>query len=100
MSRYLLEVRQLALQDRLTGRPLVHSLSFHIQPGERVALVGESGSGKSLTALSIPGLLPSTISMNISSALIWKDTIPLHSLSESERRRYRGRDIGMIFQDP
>ncbi|UWS61963.1 ATP-binding cassette domain-containing protein [Bacillus paralicheniformis] len=38
--------------------PVVHSVSFHIHPGEILGIVGESGCGKSVTSLSIMGLIP------------------------------------------
>jgi ABC-type microcin C transport system duplicated ATPase subunit YejF len=73
-------------------------VDLRIAPGEVVGLVGESGSGKSLTALSIMRLLPP--GARISSGRILFEGIDLSTLSERAINERRGRDIGMIFQDP
>src|SRR5215469_11631993 len=77
--------------------PAVDNISFPIEEGETLGLVGESGSGKSATSLAILRLLPpaATITGSISFA-----GTPLLSLAEESMRRYRGRDIAMIFQEP
>ena len=56
----LVEVNDLSVNFKVEGGTLeaVRAVSFQIEKGETVALVGESGSGKSVTALSIPQLLP------------------------------------------
>ncbi|MCF1436657.1 dipeptide ABC transporter ATP-binding protein [Agrobacterium vitis] len=79
-------------------KPVVHGISFDIKPRETVAIVGESGSGKSVTSLAIMRLLPAEQSRI-------EGRIHLHgkellSLQPSEMREIRGRDIGMIFQEP
>lgn len=79
-------------------KPLVHQLSFNIEPGATVALVGESGSGKSLTALSIMRLLPDAVRVTTGDVLL--NGRSLFSLTEKEMRSVRGREIGMIFQEP
>ena len=56
MSERILEVSDLAVAFH--GKRVVEDVSFHIERGETLALVGESGSGKTVTALSIPQLLP------------------------------------------
>jgi microcin C transport system ATP-binding protein len=67
--------------------------------GETVALVGESGSGKSVTALSITRLLPYPAASHPSGEIFFKGRDAL-TMSEAEMRQIRGRDIGMIFQEP
>jgi peptide/nickel transport system ATP-binding protein len=57
-----LSVENLSLT--LGGRQLVRSLTFSIEPGERVALLGASGSGKSLTAAALAGVVPDGIAMS------------------------------------
>ncbi|MCX8999663.1 ABC transporter ATP-binding protein [Rhizobiaceae bacterium BDR2-2] len=75
----------------------VKGVSFDVHPGEMLAIVGESGSGKSLTALGLIGLLPSHAKKG---GEILLDGRSLLKLSEREWRAIRGRDIGMIFQEP
>lgn len=76
----------------------VQDLSFAVHGAETVALVGESGSGKSLTALALMRLLPTAARITGGRARFLDND--LLSLRESEMRRIRGAEIGMIFQDP
>ncbi len=76
----------------------VDGVSFDVAPGEVVGLVGESGSGKSMTGMSIMGLLPRGGRV-ASGSILLKDR-ELTSLRESEMRKVRGGDVGMVFQDP
>ncbi|MBI4274690.1 MAG: ABC transporter ATP-binding protein [Rhizobiales bacterium] len=86
----------------LTSRGVVRAvegLSFHIDPGEVVAIVGESGSGKSVSALSIMRLLP-PLTGRVPRGHITFDGKSLLDLNDEEMREIRGRDISMIFQEP
>lgn len=78
---------------------VVSDVSFSINKGETVGLVGESGSGKSVTARSIMRLLSPNAYIHPESKIVYmgKDLL---ALSAKEMRRVRGKDIGMIFQDP
>ena len=95
MPQPLLQVDHLSIAFHHS--PAVDNISFPIEEGETLGLVGESGSGKSATSLAILRLLPpaATITGSISFA-----GTPLLSLAEESMRRYRGRDIAMIFQEP
>jgi oligopeptide/dipeptide ABC transporter ATP-binding protein len=75
----------------------VDGVSFDVSRGEVFAIVGESGSGKSVTAMSILGLLP-TLKVE-RGEILWKGR-DLLRLPEDERRKVRGKEIAMIFQDP
>jgi oligopeptide/dipeptide ABC transporter ATP-binding protein len=97
----LLEVKGLHTEFR-TGAGLVRAvdgISYTVEPGETVAIVGESGSGKSVEALSILRLIPDPPG-RITAGEIWFDGKDLLKLSEDEMREIRGRDIGMVFQEP
>ncbi len=76
----------------------VDGVSFDIRKGEIFGLVGETGCGKSVTALSIIGLIdePGRI---VSGKIIYKGK-NLLELPEEERRKIRGKEISMIFQEP
>ena len=76
----------------------VNNISFSIDKGKTLAIVGESGSGKSLTALALMGLLPKTASMNGIVELISTNTDS--RLTTYDSRLTRGKDIGMVFQEP
>ncbi|THH41288.1 ABC transporter ATP-binding protein [Neolewinella litorea] len=83
--------------------PVVEGLSFSVAPGEAVGLVGPSGSGKSLTAYALLGLLPGTASIDRGRAAYHRKdgtAVDLLNLSEAERVRVRGREIGYVFQEP
>src|SRR4029079_10707010 len=70
-----------------------------VAQGETVAIVGESGSGKSVSALSVLRLIPDPPG-RIVAGEIWFDGRDLGKLTDEERRQVRGRDIGMVFQEP
>ena len=76
----------------------VDGISFDVRPGQTVGLVGESGCGKSVTSLAIMGLLPAR-GNTVEGTVLFEGT-DLLRLGRSEMRDRRGRDLGMIFQDP
>ncbi len=76
----------------------VDDVSFSIDIGETLGLVGESGCGKSMTSLSVLRLVPAP--GRIVGGSVKFDGVDLLTLSEREMRRYRGRHLSMILQDP
>jgi peptide/nickel transport system ATP-binding protein len=80
------------------NRKLVNKVSFSIEAGKTTCVVGESGSGKSLTALSVMGLLSKQLIQSNGRVLFQGQD--LADLSAEEMRKIRGRQIGMIFQEP
>jgi oligopeptide/dipeptide ABC transporter ATP-binding protein len=73
-------------------------LSFRLEAGETLGLVGESGCGKSITAQALLRLVPAP--GRIVAGRISFRGIDLTALPEREMRRYRGRRIALIFQEP
>ena len=98
----LLTVRGLQTSFMLGGRApvvAVDGVDFDVHAGETLAIVGESGSGKSVTALSIMRLLPRRVG-KITGGWIRLGERDLTVLPEEEMRGIRGKEIGMIFQEP
>ncbi|NIA09069.1 MAG: ATP-binding cassette domain-containing protein [Nitrospiraceae bacterium] len=97
----LLSVKGLGIEIHTNKGPLVpiQGLSFYIKKGESVCLVGESGCGKSITALSLPGLLPSPPFKIRKGEVIFEGT-NLIGLSPRQLCSIRGKRMGMIFQEP
>lgn len=85
------------LSVEIGGTRVVDGVSFEVPDGARTGIIGESGSGKSLTALAIMGLLPDGA---VASGSIRWDGRELIGMPDRERARIRGREIGMIFQEP
>ena len=76
----------------------VRGVSLHVDEGDILAIVGESGSGKSVTMKSVMGLLGENADVQADHLeLLQKDLL---SMSEKEKRKMRGKDMAMIFQDP
>lgn len=90
----LLEARNLIISFE---RPVVKGIDFSIFPGEIVGLVGESGCGKSLTAHAVLQLLSKRA--KLSGELLFNGKNLLDQSTE-ELREIRGKEIGMVFQDP
>jgi peptide/nickel transport system ATP-binding protein len=91
----LLEVIDLSVAIGVTR--IIKNISLEVRAGEILGLVGASGSGKSMTALGIMRLLPSTASCTGITRLNGET---LSSMPESRMQAIRGRDIGMVFQEP
>ncbi|MBE8890321.1 ATP-binding cassette domain-containing protein [Klebsiella sp. JL973] len=94
----LLKVNRLAV----TGGEdiaLVDNVSFTLEAGEMLGLVGESGSGKTVTCRALMRLLPGD-GLRISGGEVVLDGRDILPLSEGQMSAVRGREIGMIFQNP
>ncbi|CCD99450.1 ABC transporter ATP-binding protein [Bradyrhizobium sp. STM 3809] len=96
----LLEVENLQVHFRTpTGiNRAVDGVSFHVNPGETLAIVGESGCGKSVTSMSMMRLIPEPPGKIAGSILL--EGRDILTLSDREMRALRGNDISMIFQEP
>jgi len=97
----LLEVKNLHTSFSTLSKKVraVQGVSFDLKEGETLGVVGESGCGKSVMAKSITRLLPS-ISSRIEQGEIHYKGENLLLKRERELRKIRGKEIGMIFQDP
>jgi peptide/nickel transport system ATP-binding protein len=101
----LLEVKNLVTEFRTEEGTTVavNDVSFDIFRGETVGIVGESGSGKSVTCLSLMRLIPNPPGRITRGQMLYhgkQGTVDLATLPEADMRRYRGNEIGMIFQEP
>jgi peptide/nickel transport system ATP-binding protein len=95
----LLQVRDLRVTSMLAGRrrSILGGIDVDVQVGETLGIVGESGSGKSVFARAVAGLLASGLHAEGDIRYRGRDLL---SLAERERKSLRGRNIGMLFQDP
>lgn len=76
----------------------VHNVSYDIAPGEILGVVGESGAGKSMAGNAVIGLLNRPA--HISGGEIHVNGTRVDHLQGNAMRRLRGKEIGMVFQDP
>lgn len=106
MNNPVINIRNLKVEFISKNKKIVavDGINLQLQSGQTLGLVGESGSGKSVTSLAIMGLVQAP--GKITSGELWftrKDKtnpVNLLSLEEEERRKYRGGEIAMIFQEP
>ena len=99
----LLKVGKLDVSfDGNHGAPSAHALrglDLAVGPAEICGLVGESGSGKTVTSTCIMGLLPMPPARVNEGEIVWKGR-DLLLVGAEERRKVRGREIAMVFQEP
>ncbi|WSB86463.1 ABC transporter ATP-binding protein [Streptomyces cellulosae] len=96
----LLEVRDLHVEFRTRDgvAKAVNGVTYGVDEGETLAVLGESGSGKSVTAQAVMGILD-TPPGRITGGEVMFQGRDLLKLKEEERRRIRGAEMAMIFQD-
>lgn len=99
----LLQVRNLtiAFENDETRKAVttVQDVSFDVRRGEILCIVGESGCGKSVSSMCIPRLLPSPPARILGGEILFEGE-DLLKLPIAQIREYRGKKIGVIFQDP
>jgi oligopeptide transport system ATP-binding protein len=96
----LLEVDQLQVEFRTRDgvAKAINGVTFELHEGETLAILGESGSGKSVTAQAIMGILDTPPAF-ITGGEVRYCGQDILKLSDEERRRIRGPEISMVFQD-
>ncbi|NIL49245.1 ABC transporter ATP-binding protein [Streptomyces sp. 2BBP-J2] len=96
----LLEVRDLHVEFRTRDgvAKAVNGVTYGVDEGETLAVLGESGSGKSVTAQAVMGILDTPPGRVTGGEVVFQGR-DLLTLKEEERRRIRGAEMAMIFQD-
>ncbi|MGW2181202.1 ABC transporter ATP-binding protein [Streptomyces sp. NPDC001732] len=96
----LLEVRDLHVEfhTRDGVAKAVNGVDYSVAEGETLAVLGESGSGKSVTAQAIMGILDMPPGRIGGGEILFKGR-DLLTMKQDERRRIRGQEMAMIFQD-
>lgn len=98
MSAALLEVENLTLAIKSSGREVVKAVGFTVSRGEIVGIVGESGSGKTLAARAVMGFVPPAVTRL--SGSIRFDGEEITTMAPKRLRAVRGAKVGMVFQEP
>ncbi|MFD6423649.1 ABC transporter ATP-binding protein [Streptomyces sp. NPDC060198] len=94
----VIAVRDVRIGDGVTGREIVHGVSFELTAGKSVGIVGESGSGKTLTCRAVLGILPPHF--EVSGGSIGIDGTDIATLTPRRWTALRGTTVGAVFQDP
>jgi len=93
----LLEISDLSVA--FGGLTVVRGVSFSLDVGEAIALVGESGSGKTVTALSVPQLLPYPYASHPTGSVLLEGR-EMVGAGKGQLLAMRGAVVSMIFQEP
>ncbi|MFF1370880.1 ABC transporter ATP-binding protein [Streptomyces virginiae] len=96
----LLEVRDLHVEFKTRDgvAKAVNGVNYSVAEGETLAVLGESGSGKSVTAQAVMGILDVPPGRIAGGEILFKGK-DLLRMKEEERRKIRGAEMAMIFQD-
>ena len=106
MKPVILDIRNLSVEFTTNSGKVkaVEHIHFQLLEGETLGLVGESGSGKSVTAMLLMGLIPGQTATITSGEILYTtkagNTVDILTLTENERCLLRGKELGMIFQEP
>lgn len=97
----LLQVKNLKVSFKQSFKKIqaVRGVSFDVYPKESIGIVGESGCGKSVMVKALLKLFTSPSALIEEGEVLYQNK-DLFSFSEKEMRSVRGKEIGMIFQDP
>ena len=100
MANKVLEVKDLVTTFRIEKKEyeVLRGVSFDLHENETLCMVGESGCGKSVTTLAVMDLLPNN--GRIVSGSIKLNGAELIGMPKKERNALRGKQMGMIFQEP
>ena len=100
-AQVVLNVRDLSVRLHTTNTSVtvVDGVSWSMRAGETLALVGESGCGKTVSAMALLGLLPAGV-VSQTGGQAFLNGVDLLSLSDRRLRAVRGREVGVVFQDP
>ncbi|MBW4708359.1 ABC transporter ATP-binding protein [Roseobacter sp. YSTF-M11] len=100
MNEPILSIRDLTVEIPTRHGILspVKGVSYDIGRGEILGVVGESGAGKSMAGNAVIGLLSPPA--HIAEGEIWVGGTRVDHLAGEQMRRLRGKEIGMVFQDP
>jgi oligopeptide/dipeptide ABC transporter ATP-binding protein len=100
-NSYLLSIKDLKLNfyglEKVSR--VLHGISYAVKPGETVCIVGESGCGKTVSALTIMGLIPQPPGKIMGGTIYYKG-VNLLDLNQEAIQEIRGKNIGMVFQEP
>ncbi len=105
-NQAILEVKNLSISFLHEKKYViaVDNISFGVYKGETLGIVGESGSGKSVTSLAIMGLLPAGKKCKVSGEIWFRSrlygVIDILKTPEHQLKEIRGKELGMIFQEP
>ena len=97
----LLEIKNLTVhfETREATIHAVNGISYTLHKGETIGIVGESGSGKTVSSMSLLKLIDMPPG-RVKAGTAMFNGVDLLSLGQDELRAYRGKEIGVIFQDP
>jgi ABC-type lipoprotein export system ATPase subunit len=91
---YLIEARSVVKTFKTAAGPFtaLKEVNLRINRGEFVAIIGKSGSGKSTLLNMLTGIDRPT------AGEVYVDDTPIHTLSEGQLARWRGKHLGIVFQ--
>ncbi|MBC3889068.1 dipeptide ABC transporter ATP-binding protein [Acetobacterium paludosum] len=96
-GQYLLEIKNFGVEYDCADPPVraVDDINIKLAKNETLGIIGESGCGKSSFAMGIMGLLNQA---NVEGEVIYKGQ-NLNRLPEKEMRKYRWKEIALVFQN-
>ena len=94
MSEPIIRARRLVKRYKTAAGDFtaLNSVDLDVYPGEYLGIVGKSGAGKSTLVNMLTGV------DRLTEGEVWIDGVPVHALNENQRARWRGKNLGLIYQ--